>query len=469
MADEKLDFEELKAAMNTLADNPEKVTEILLGLPRDKYEAEKKDLFRSVFPDENTVIQFIKDLYIKEKIINIPEFSYKVVDFLLTEQDKMALYRSEFWTEGDISLSEIKDRILELIKSDTLSQRELFPLFKPQKSVELKKEFALNFGGLDRIETDYKHLLKTKLTGGLTLQQHIEKVRCWFNGLHGDNLGNWIKLFAYVKAVKDYSENQEEAINFREVSTGRYCFSIKQNKDFFAFFIRPDRKTGQYTSKAKNKFLKWLHDNQDTIEFPMIINGKVWNIPMRIYEYAENVSDKEIVFKVDTNILESEFKDYVSINVDEIDEIGEAWETIAEANSLFSRTGYRLNSFSDIPLKFLLTLKNIYNRKGDYLNNKFAGNTQHLTAENLDSHLGGFAERVTKHLQTSGKIKTGKTGKLPGEIKSLILETTFKIAVTQAWLLTMPLYENQTYRFNINAGYFDRKGTARRLKITQSP
>jgi hypothetical protein len=460
MASKKLDFEELKEAMNVLAEYPEKVTEILLGLPREKYETIKKQLFCEAFPDENSVIQFINDLWIKEHIKDIPNFAYRIIDFLITEQYKMALFNSEFWKDGDISLREVKNRILEIIK-DNISQGELFPVFRPQKSVELKKEFALNFGGLERIETNYKHLLNDKLSSGLTLQQHIDKVRNWFNSLHGENLGNWIKLFAYVKAAKDYSETEGEAVNFREVGSGRYCFSIKQNKDFFSFFIRRDKNTGQFTTKAKTKFLKWLHDNQNAIEFPMILNGKVWNIPMRIYEYAENVSDKEILFKVDTNILESEFKDYMSINIEEIDAISEAWDTIANSNPIFIK--HRLKGFSDIPLKLLLSLKNIYSREGDYKNADFAGNTQRLLGENLDAHLGNLSDRVKNHLKKSGKIITGKTGKLPGESVSLILETAFTIAVKRGWLLTMPKYEDGKYKFNINAGYFDRKNTARRL------
>ena len=376
-----------------------------------------------------------------------------------------------FSDEGIEKLSPIfaakLESALSKIRERKFVQDELFPVFRPQKSVELKKEFALNFGGLDRIEKEYKHLLNVKLSGGLTLQQHINKVKNWFSSLHGEDLGNWIKLFAYVKAVKDYSENVEEVVNFRELGQGRYCFSIKQNKDFFSYFIRPDKKTGQFTTKAKSKFLKWLHDNQNTIEFPIIFNGKVWNIPMRIYEYAENVSDKEILFVVDTNILESEFKDYVSINIDEIDAIGEAWEIIAESNPVFAQN--RLNNFVDVPLKFLLTLKNIYNRGGDYKNETFAGNAQTLSGESLDSHLGDLSDRLKKHLVKQGKIRAGKTGRVLGESENLILETTFKIAKERGWILSLPGYENGIYKFNINAGYFDRRNTAKRLKAPENP
>ena len=352
-------------------------------------------------------------------------------------------------------------------------QNELFPTFKPQKSVELKKEFALNFGGLEKIEKEYKHLLKEKLTSGLTLQQHIDKIKNWFNSLRGEDLGNWIKLFAYVKAVKDQAESPQGDItaNFRELSPGRYCFSIRQDKDFFIHFIRRDKNSGQYTTKAKNKFLKWLADNKSVIEFPMIINGDVWNIPMRIYEYAENVSTKEIYFVVDTNILESEFRDYVSINIGEIDAISEAWESIANNNAEFSREGLRLNGFVDIPLKFLLTLKNIYSREGDYKSKDgdYTGNAQRLTSESLDKRLGDLTERIKTHLIKINKIRTGKTGKLADTAIGLILEATFNIAKDRGWIVTMPMYENGMYKFNINAGYFDRKHTAKRLNAIENP
>ena len=342
-------------------------------------------------------------------------------------------------------------------------QGELWPVLTLQKSVEIKKEFALNFGGLGKIEKDHKHLLSEKLSSGLTLQQHIDKVKTWFNELHGEDLGNWIKLFAFTKAVKDFSETALEAANFQEIAPGRYCFKVKRNKDLFQFFIRPDKKSGQFTERAKDKILKWLHDNQSTIEFPMIIGGKVWNFPMRIYEYAENVSDKEILFKVDTNILESEFRDYVSITTDDVDAIEEAWETIADKDERFKK--YSLNGFLDVPLKFLLTLKNIYS--GELQENKegnFFWCPGNLTPDSLDERLGNLLDRVKTHLKKRKYTRTGETGKLPAEIKSLIIDTAFTIARDKTWVFSMPKYKDGRYNFMMNPGKFSRKKTAEKLK-----
>jgi hypothetical protein len=382
-------------------------------------------------------------------------------------QDEASIIFSIASTQTLVHLGIIKDEFdIESLAKNPRLRKAILQLLPPSETVELKKEFSLNFGNLEKIERDYKQLLSEQLSSGLTLQQHIDKVRNWFSSLTGENLGNWIKLFAYVKAVKKFAETEagKEATGFITTRRGKYSFSVIPNKNFFSCFIRPDRNTGQYTTKAKDKFLKWLYDNQDTIDFPVIHNEQVWSVPIKIYQYAENVETKQLFFTVDTSIIADEFSDYMGIDVREIDFIGEIWENLSADNPQFKIL--RLNNFLDIPLKLYLTLKHIYNRGGNYINKNrhFTGNTQRLTAENLDTHLGGLSDRVIKHLVSRGKIKTGTIGKMPQTIKSLILETTFTIAVQRKWLLTMPKMENGLYIFNINAGYFDPKKTAQLLK-----
>jgi hypothetical protein len=196
----------------------------------------------------------------------------------------------------------------------------------------------------------------------------------------------------------------------------------------------------------------------------MIINNEVWNMPVRVYEYAENVSTKEIFFIVNTNILEREFRDYITIEIEEIDCIADLWETITGQNSDFKK--YHLSNFTDIPLKFLLTLKQIYTAMGNYTAaNGFNGNRTWLLKDSLNNHLGNLDERITKHLQSRDRIRTGKASSKTKDIKRLILETTFKIAVDRVWLFSMPKYEDGKYFFNINPGYFAKKETAKRLAI----
>jgi hypothetical protein len=51
---------------------------------------------------------------------------------------------------------------------------------------------------------------------------------------------------------------------------------------------------------------------------------------------------------------------------------------------------------------------------------------------------------------------------------NLILTTTFTIAKERCWIVSMPSYEKDLYTFNLNAGYFDRKHTAKRLKAIKN-
>jgi hypothetical protein len=347
-------------------------------------------------------------------------------------------------------------------KQDKLIQNELFPLLRLPNTVELKKEFALNFGGLEKIEKDYKHLLSEKLTSGLTLQQHIDKVKDWFNSLHGENLGNWIKLFGFAKAVKQhYEKNGKEVVEFSEKSPGRYIFRVPQKAWFFDFFIRRDKKSGQFTAKTKDKFLKWLHDNQNAIVFPMIHKGQVWTVPTRVYEYAENISTKEILFVINTSILESEFKAYVSIDIGEINLINDLWDEIAGQDATFKK--YRLNSFVDAPLKFLLTLKQVYSREGNFKTESgYIGNSQTLTKEKLNDHMGNLSDRIKTHLQKYNKAGVKKSN-VTADITKLLLDTIWKIAQQREWLASKPRFENGLWRFNINPGYFDRKAIASKL------
>lgn len=363
--------------------------------------------------------------------------------------------------------ADAEQRISVILRPQDRPLSELFPLFARQDSVEVKKEFSLNFGGQTRIEKERRAELKEKLTSGLTLQQHIDKVREWFNSLQGDDLGNWLKLFGYVQSVKEYERRVRLSDNFKSLGNGFCCFGIKLNKDFFAHFIKPDKKSGQFTTRAKARFMKWLYDNQRVIEFPLIVNGKVWNMPIRIYEYAENLTDKELFFKVNTDFLESEFNDYVSINLEEIDAIAIAWENLIR--DTHEVTAFSLDAFRDVPLKFLLTLKTIYNREGNYRNGDFAGNVQRLSRQELDAHLGGLSSRIRRKFANRDRIRTGNVSGKPKDLKTFILETTFALGILQKWILTEPVYENGVYKFNINAGYFDRKRTAKRLASRTQP
>jgi hypothetical protein len=431
-------------------------------------------IFRPQYRKElnNLLIQYNK--IEAEKYFKFLEYNDSLLDYLFDKHTTMLI--SEEYNDMTYKkrgkeiirypalVDTITEKITKGLNENIFKQGELFPAPLPAKDLELKRTFALNFGSINKIEKEFSHLLPVKLTSGKTLQAHLNELKEWFNNLRGKDLGLWIKLFAFAKAIKEFAKDGNAGdIHFKETTQGRYTFRIKQNKDFYMHFIRPDKKTGFFTTKAKSQLLKWFYDNQKTITFPMLIDDKLWETPISIFqvirEITNNDDTREIIFAIETSFLESEFKDYVELNINEIDATADLWEEIASKNELFAKM--RLNNFMDLPIKFLLTLKNIYNRKCNFQTSNYLGNMQTLSTENLNEHLGNLSERLKKHLDTRNTAR-----KREAEIHSLLLETTFNIAMKQKWILSMPNYDNNNrlYKFNINRGYFDTRNTAIALK-----
>jgi hypothetical protein len=392
------------------------------------------------------------------------------------------LYRSSKSEFADI-LKNIK-KTLDVYLEPEPKQTELFPVLSLSKSVELKKEFALNFGSIPKLKEKYKIILNNKLPGSnKTLLQLFNEVEDWYKNLRGEDLGNWLKLFAFAKAVKEQAVNEPDTIGLFEDRKGVYRFLISADQKFYEFFAKPDgaRKDGRtyHTTRLKDKIIAWFDKNKDAVEFPVVValpnqTTAVFPHAKKIYTFEKGLREDGkpvLVFSIDTNILESEFKDYVSISIAEIDAIAELWEeTLKKENDAsedpLNLKTLSLNGFVDVPLKFLLTLKEIYSREGDYTNKEgtFNGNVQTLSKENLDLHLGSLLERVQKHLESRNVIRTGKTSDMPAKVMTLILEAVFATAVHRRWLLSKPGYVKGIYKFNINAGYFDKRETAKRLR-----
>jgi hypothetical protein len=467
------DFDGFLEAENETAGHPEKVTDAFLDMTQEEYTKEKARLFLEVFPDEKAVNDFIMRMHIKK---GLPTENVKeIVDFIMAMQRETALFYSEFMNDGDISLGQVKKRIMSIIKQGSQNfQTELFPVFTPDKTVELKKEFALNLGGTDVIRKRFPQLLKVKLLDGKTLGQHLDAVENWFNNLRGVDLGNWIKLFGYIKAVQQYQAQSKDIAPLYETSPGIVMFSVKLDKKFYNFFIQPDAKkkdgTPYHSTKAKNRLHKWLLANRTAVSFPGIMTdrrtGKEVVVPeaYNVYNFKEIVDPAtqktSLLFYVNTNILDNVlFKDYVSIKIEEVDFIETAWQAHAAGDSDFTK--YRLSSFIDLPLKFLLCLKLIYTQKGNFTNDKngYQGNIQRISRDNLDKRLGGLTERLQKHIKTNDK------GGSLSEIRTLLLTTTFTIAKERGWLMSLPKYEGGNYTFNINPGYFAPQETRQRLAL----
>jgi hypothetical protein len=367
-----------------------------------------------------------------------------------------------------LNLHDPSKLLKEIQATQGLAQGEFWPVFTLPKTLFLKKEFSLNFGATERIRKDFPALLAKKLTNGKTLAQQLDEVDKWFSNLRGKDLGLWIKLFAYVQEVKEHAEKHDETVNFAPVKDrpGCYRFHVKRNKAFFNFFIRPDKKSGQITTKAKASFLMWLSENQKEIFFPIVIRGQLWAGPVRIYKYIESISGDDLIFEVDTNILESEFRDYISIPLEELDATADLWEEAASRFSKYKK--FTPSYFSDMPMKLLIALKNIYNPAGDFETVKgFKGNVQWLHKDTLDQRMGGLTDRIQKHLESRGAIRTGKTSQAILNVKREILETLFDIAQERKWIFSCK-YEKETYRFSLNVGFFAPQRTAQRLSLLKN-
>jgi len=352
------------------------------------------------------------------------------------------------------------------------TQGKLFSVFTLPKTLFLKKEFSLNFGATERIRKDFPALLSRTLTSDKTLAQQLNEVDRWFSNLRGKDLSLWIKLFAYMQEVKEHAGTHREAVNFAPIKDrpGCYRFHVHRNKDFFSFFIRPDKKSGQITTRAKISFLKWLNENQKEIVFPIVMGGELWAGPVRIYKYVENISGDDLIFEVDTNILESEFRDYISIPLEELDATADLWEEAIPRFKECKCKKFIPGVFSDMPMKFLIALKNIYNPAGEFETvDGFKGVVQRIHKDTLDQRLGGLSERILKHLESRGAVRTGKTSPVILNIKRENIKTLLDIAIKRKWIFGSKFdIDNDTYKLSLNSGIFAPKRTAKRLAIKEN-
>ncbi|MDR0473979.1 MAG: hypothetical protein LBH43_09965 [Treponema sp.] len=378
----------------------------------------------------------------------------------------------------------IIDSLFEIITNtlsvnENLQQRELFPLFKPTNTVNLKKDVVVSWVSTTKIKEQYPHLLNLTLAGDKkTLSQLLDEVENWYKDLRGEDYGNWIKVFLFARAVKDQLINEPDTVDLFEDNNGRYTFFINTDKRFYEFFEKPKGNkpngTKYYTDGQKDKIIAWLEKNNDAIEFPIIASlpsNKKAIIPKagKVFCFKKALRDdgkQLLLFSIDTSVLDDEFNNYVSFSREDIDAIEEAWK---EKNPKFESES--LKSFVDIPLRFLSRLKTLYSREAvTTLEGGLVACVQTLSKENLDAGLGYLTERIQKTLISRNRIRTGKTSNKPKEIKKLILETTFKIATEMKpkWLFIMPGYKDGKYRFVMNPGFFDPKETAKILTERKS-
>jgi hypothetical protein len=430
-------------------------------------------------------IQYYKNLYIL--ITGVLES----VD-LLSDNDKV--------DSNSIPIKELKEKCVELKKRiiDYLKVRyyaplkfhhnDLIPTLNLKKSVTLKRDVALTiFGGADKIRELYPKILNTPMMDGRDVNQHLKDLEDWYNSLHGEDLGMWVKLFGFAQAVMDHKKEAEEVTDLHETARGSgvFAFWTKRDKSFYQFFIHEPDQTkkngaGYYSSKAKDKINKWLLANRNAIKFPFIVQDNktgqsvVFPEAQPIYNFEEGIEAETgktyLLFTINTNILDTVFKSYVSIKIAEVDLTAKAWEQAALDNPKLKSN--RLDpDFQDLPLRFLLTLKEIYNPGGDFIartgaGGVYKGNTQRLSIASMDTHLGNLTDRILVHVLKNHLSRAKDGGRKVKEIKALLFNTLFDIAMQRKWLVSIPYIDdaNENFVFNLNAGYFAPRETRAALK-----
>jgi hypothetical protein len=81
--------------------------------------------------------------------------------------------------------------------------------------------------------------------------------------------------------------------------------------------------------------------------------------------------------------------------------------------------------------------------------------------------MGGLTKRIQGHLEGIKAIRKGARGGTVAEnVTNLLLQTTFSIAKERKWLQSMPVFNGDTFTFNINPGYFAKKEMAKLLAAT---
>lgn len=354
--------------------------------------------------------------------------------------------------------------------NETDEQLDLIPTLKKPTEIILKKSALACMGGTDYIRTKYPQLLTVKLSDGKTLSQYLDEADNWYLSLEGSDMEMWIKMFSFIQAVKNHDKNNT-VTDLQEIGEGSgiYSFLLEYNPNFYAFFETAGGKkksgTPYYTTRQRERICRWLKKNQGIIKFPIIErhNGQDFidpAAPQFVYWLSDkiNATTREVstVIRVNTNIIDTVFRDYGKLTIAELDAIKAAWAKYCDSDKDFINC--QLASFYDIPLKFLICLTQTYNSKRNYSNGTYEGNTLKLKAEVLDKHLGFLSTRITEH------IRKNRTGSNTAKIKSKLLEVTFDIGRQQKWLADKaPKYENGIYSIFVNPGYFAKKDTKKRI------
>lgn len=253
---------------------------------------------------------------------------------------------------------------------------------------------------------------------------------------------------------------------------GFLSFVIVIDKVFLMFFDIPkgytDKGTPKFTKKQRERIITWLVNHKDT-EVTVTLNGV--EKKQRIYKFtmAKIGNKTQTLFTINTNVLSLDHINYLVIDTTDLDYITKEWKSIKRANKdLFDR--YRLSSFSDIPLRLVQMIPQIYSRNCISEHTDSRGRvtewaSQTITTDTLDDYLGNLYQRITEHLESNHLSTDPDTIEA---IHTFLLDRSFEIAYKLKYLqnpITDKSFTKEgNIRISINIGKVDRQHIAKLLK-----
>lgn len=366
-------------------------------------------------------------------------------------------------------------------------QGQLFPILiqalKKSTKTYLNDGLWRVMGGktIEHMRKEYAAYMNVKVMPNKTFAQNLDDLGNWYKTLKGHDLAMWMRIMGIAQSIKDAQKNGE-LVDAYEVRPGVFQIYMDYSKDFYGWLSNPigGKTNGKpyFTSIQKKQLDKWLGEHQASLIIPEVVFNRQGQenlvfAPHFIYQIKTSVNTaigKTIsVLEIDTNIIETLLEEvpYGMIGDEELDAADTTWEQyFIDHNLTTEYNDYRLASFSDLPLRLLITLKQIYNRNGDFTptvkgkdgNNKtLICNRQKLSLQELDKHLGNLADRVKTHAKKTHRAKKAE------EIYSSLLNVTFDIGVKQKWLTDIPQHDDENWYIHFKRGYFDPKDTREKL------
>jgi hypothetical protein len=407
-----------------------------------------------------------EDGYLREKVGDAEESKLYADFYVLDDTSKNLRY-------NPLSiLSNCLKCVIEKYKNaDKYKDVSLLPKgTNPTTSVAIKREMQRAWIGKPinkkiKAEINEREFLNRKLASGQTFEELIQEVQREYIRKTRDDLVFEIQLINFGQTIlkKMYptiiSPNQLERAKSR----------ITQD-DIWNHFLKRD-KTGRYATYDKRRIFKKLWTSQNkTITFVEMRGNEPVLVSHKLYEFDEILlpNKSEYYFSIDTSPIDFYFKNYLHMDLDELEKIDncidEYWKKISKHED-FKRIGWIIRQiipnqiFRAAPIKFNILLKSKYHRRNDFKNEKtgYKGNCCHIPNNKLNIGLGDIDSEIVRILETNHYTCNRKGTEVFNLSRKYILGSIFYCTTKLKWLVSNPNLNKRTqeWSFNLNRFYFD--------------